>query len=89
MPKVSIIIPTLNEVDNIEKVLRGIPKNVDEILVVDGHSTDGTVELVQKLGPHAGPHVPRGRLSCNGRRAILRNGGRNGRAYRGLKRIGR
>jgi len=51
MPKVSVIIPTLNEVENIEKVLREIPKDrVDEILVIDGHSTDGTVELVKKLG---------------------------------------
>jgi len=51
MPKVSIIIPTLNEVENIEKVLREIPKDkVDEVLVVDGHSTDGTIELVEKLG---------------------------------------
>lgn len=49
--KVSVIIPTLNEVETIEKVLRDIPKGVvDEILIVDGHSKDGTVELVKKLG---------------------------------------
>ena len=51
-PKVvTVIVPTLNEVENIEKVLMEIPKEkVDEILIVDGHSTDGTVELVRKLG---------------------------------------
>lgn len=47
----SVIIPTLNEADCIEYVLSRIPKDaVDEILVVDGHSTDGTPDLVRKLG---------------------------------------
>lgn len=51
MPKVSVIIPTLNEVSTIKTVLEAIPKErIDEILVVDGHSTDGTPELVRKLG---------------------------------------
>lgn len=49
--KVSVIIPTLNEVSTIKMVLDSIPKDiVDEILVIDGHSKDGTVELVKKLG---------------------------------------
>jgi len=49
--KTSLIIPTLNEVDCIKGLLRLIPKGaVDEILIVDGHSTDGTVELVRELG---------------------------------------
>ncbi|MBI4373451.1 MAG: glycosyltransferase family 2 protein [Deltaproteobacteria bacterium] len=49
--KTSLIIPTLNEANCIARVLGEIPKNcVDEILVVDGHSTDGTAEIVQKLG---------------------------------------
>lgn len=51
MLKVSVIIPTLNEVSTIKQVLDAIPKEkVDEILVIDGYSTDGTVELVKKLG---------------------------------------
>ena len=49
--KVSVIVPTLNEVGSIENVLSKIVKqNVDEVLVVDGHSSDGTIELVKKLG---------------------------------------
>jgi glycosyltransferase involved in cell wall biosynthesis len=49
--RVTVIIPALNEVSSIEGVLKEIPKDVvDEILVVDGHSTDGTRELVRKLG---------------------------------------
>jgi len=51
MPKVSVIIPALNEVGSIGAVLNDIPKDrVDEVLVADGGSTDGTVELVTKLG---------------------------------------
>lgn len=49
--KVSVIVPTLNEVGSIEKVLQGISReNVDEILVIDGHSTDGTIEKVKSMG---------------------------------------
>lgn len=49
--RVSVIVPTLNEVGNIEKVLSNIVKqHVDEIVVVDGHSHDGTIELVRRLG---------------------------------------
>jgi glycosyltransferase involved in cell wall biosynthesis len=48
---VSLIIPTLDEVGCIEAVLREVPRDVvDEVLVVDGHSTDGTPELVRRLG---------------------------------------
>lgn len=49
--KVSVVLPTLNEVGAIKSVLDDMPADVvDEILVVDGHSTDGTPELVKKLG---------------------------------------
>lgn len=49
--KTSLIIPTLNEANCITQVLSEIPKNcVDEILIVDGNSTDGTPDIVQKLG---------------------------------------
>lgn len=48
---ISVIVPTLNEAGSIEDILRRISQQeVDEILVVDGYSTDGTVELVEKLG---------------------------------------
>ena len=49
--KTTVLIPTYNEKDNIGEVLAGVKKQgVDEILVVDGYSTDGTRELVVKLG---------------------------------------
>jgi len=51
MKKVTVIIPTLNEVECIESVLKELMQtDVDEILVVDGYSNDGTPELVKKLG---------------------------------------
>ena len=48
---VSLIIPTLNEAGSIEAVLDEIPRDVvDEVLIVDGASTDGTAELVRRKG---------------------------------------
>jgi len=56
MPKVSIIIPTKNNGDILEKCLASIrnldypPKDKYEVIIVDGHSTDGTVEIAKKYG---------------------------------------
>jgi glycosyltransferase involved in cell wall biosynthesis len=50
-PTVSVVIPTLNEADNLKHVLPRIPNWVDEILIVDGHSTDGTVDVARRLRP--------------------------------------
>lgn len=50
--RVSLVIPTLNAADCIEGLLRKLLSQTrvpDEILVVDSSSTDGTVEIVQKL----------------------------------------
>jgi len=48
--KVSIIIPTKNEEGNIKNILESVKNLGDEILVVDGLSTDKTREIVQKMG---------------------------------------
>ena len=56
---VSIVVPTLNEADRITACLtrlrRGFPDC--ELLVVDGGSTDGTVELAERVAPvlHSAP----------------------------------
>lgn len=50
-PPVSVVIPTLNEAKNLEHVLPRIPAWVDEVILVDGFSTDGTVEVAQALRP--------------------------------------
>jgi len=47
----ALLILTLNEVDGMKKIVPNIKKEwVDEILVVDGGSTDGTIEEAKKLG---------------------------------------
>ena len=50
MQKISLVIPTLNEEENLGLVLQGLPKEIDEIVVVDGHSTDKTVEVAKQWG---------------------------------------
>jgi glycosyltransferase involved in cell wall biosynthesis len=48
---VSVIIPTRNEVSAISRVLADLPANlVNEVLVVDSNSTDGTPEIAAKMG---------------------------------------
>lgn len=49
--RVSVVIPALNEADNLPYVLPRIPSWVDEVLLVDGHSTDNTVEVARSLWP--------------------------------------
>ena len=47
---VSVIIPTLNEAGNILEAVTNIEKDLaypKEIIVVDGNSTDGTIEIVK------------------------------------------
>ncbi len=48
MSTISVIIPTLNEEDNISTVLKDLPDYIDEIIVVDAHSKDKTVEIAER-----------------------------------------
>jgi glycosyltransferase involved in cell wall biosynthesis len=50
-PKVSVIIPTLNEARNLRFVLPYVPEWVHEIIIVDGHSTDDTPEVALDMHP--------------------------------------
>lgn len=51
LPRVGIVIPTLNEAEHIERLIRKIQIGADKcsIYVVDGGSTDGTQQLVKHL----------------------------------------
>lgn len=50
---VTVLVCTLNEAENLHHVLPKIPQWVDEILIVDGHSTDDTVKVTMDLCPGA------------------------------------
>jgi glycosyltransferase involved in cell wall biosynthesis len=52
-PTVSVIIPARNEAANLPHVFDTLPGWVDEVIVVDGHSTDDTVAVAQRLRPDA------------------------------------
>jgi glycosyltransferase involved in cell wall biosynthesis len=51
-PSVSVVIPTLNEERNLRLVLAELPAEY-EVVVVDGYSSDGTVETARSLRPDA------------------------------------
>src|SRR5262245_14796307 len=51
-PTVSIVIAALNEQDNLPHVLEGLPP-VDEVVIVDGGSTDDTVAVAREVRPDA------------------------------------
>jgi glycosyltransferase involved in cell wall biosynthesis len=48
--KLSVVIITLNEEDRIEDALKSCTGIADEIVIVDGYSTDKTVEIAGKYG---------------------------------------
>jgi glycosyltransferase involved in cell wall biosynthesis len=50
-PRVSVVVPTRNEARNLPHVFRDMPPDVHEVIVVDGRSTDGTVEVARRLWP--------------------------------------
>jgi glycosyltransferase involved in cell wall biosynthesis len=50
-PRVSVVVPTLNEERNIAWVLERLPDLVDEVILVDGRSTDRTLEVARAARP--------------------------------------
>jgi glycosyltransferase involved in cell wall biosynthesis len=50
-PKISVVIPALNEAKNLPYVFAELPADIYEIVLVDGSSTDGTTEVARELFP--------------------------------------
>jgi glycosyltransferase involved in cell wall biosynthesis len=51
LPLVSFVIPTLNEAKNLPHLLPRIPEWAYEVIIIDGRSTDDTVEVARRLRP--------------------------------------
>ena len=50
-PTVTLFVPTLNEIDGMRSVMSQVKREwVDQILIVDGQSTDGTAEYARTQG---------------------------------------
>jgi glycosyltransferase involved in cell wall biosynthesis len=70
LPKVSVVVPAMNEAKNLPYVLPRIPDWVHEVVLVDGHSVDDTVAVARRLRPDIRVVVQEGR----GKGAALRTG---------------
>ena len=46
----SIIIPCKNESDGIAHLIEEVKKYGNEVIIIDGHSTDGTYEIAKRMG---------------------------------------
>lgn len=69
-PRISVVIPTHNEAENLCHILPFMPSIVHEVILVDGHSTDDTIAVAQHLLPSI--HVIR--QTGKGKGAALRSG---------------
>ncbi|MGW6461407.1 glycosyltransferase family 2 protein [Streptomyces sp. NPDC055078] len=50
-PPVSVVIPAMNEAENLPYVFKTLPDWIHEVVLVDGNSTDNTVEVARELWP--------------------------------------
>ena len=48
---VAIVIPAMNEADNLAVLLPRLPSWVKEVILVDGRSTDGTISVAKNIRP--------------------------------------
>jgi hypothetical protein len=49
--RVSVVIPALNEAENIAHVLARFPEDLHEVILVDGNSRDRTIEVAREARP--------------------------------------
>jgi peptidoglycan/xylan/chitin deacetylase (PgdA/CDA1 family) len=83
-PSISVVIPTRNEAQNLYYILPRIPPIVSEVILVDGHSTDSTIAVAQKLlpaihiirqiGKGKGDAVRVGLAACKGEVIVMLDG---------------
>jgi hypothetical protein len=50
-PSVTVVLPVLNEAANLPLVFESLPAWIDELVLVDGRSTDNTIEVARRLWP--------------------------------------
>ncbi|MEU2562716.1 glycosyltransferase family 2 protein [Streptomyces longispororuber] len=50
-PPVSVVIPAMNEAENLPYVFKTLPEWIHEVVLVDGNSTDNTVQVARELWP--------------------------------------
>ncbi len=50
-PTVTVVIPAKNEAQNLPHVFAGLPSDIHEVILVDGDSTDNTVNVARRLRP--------------------------------------
>ncbi|MFK3734314.1 glycosyltransferase family 2 protein [Streptomyces sp. NPDC088090] len=50
-PPVSVVIPAMNEAENLPYVFKTLPEWIHEVVLVDGNSTDNTIEVARELRP--------------------------------------
>lgn len=73
-PRISVIIPALNEAKNLRHVLPLMPSIVNEVILVDGHSTDDTIAVIEQLQATILPTIHIIRQSGRGKGDALRLG---------------
>ncbi|MEE3718350.1 TIGR04283 family arsenosugar biosynthesis glycosyltransferase [Tumidithrix elongata RA019] len=54
LPRISVVIPALNEAENLPRVLKAVRNSINvEIILVDGGSADETIQIAESLGAQA------------------------------------
>jgi glycosyltransferase involved in cell wall biosynthesis len=51
--RISVVIPARNEANNLPQVLAALPASLHEVIVVDGHSSDDTIAVAERVRPDA------------------------------------
>ena len=66
----SIALAVYNEQDNLRECLESVKDIAGEIVIVDGHSTDGTVKIAEEYGAKVIETVNRTNFHINKQMAI-------------------